>query len=93
MTLNEIPKFFGGLPPQTPLRGLIVPPKPPAVCKKPLRGFVFPHYARPHQFLGGSPAPGILCKCYGKARCVRHVCLEYCSSIMKQKKDCLFLPS
>ena len=32
-------------------------PKPPAVCTKPLRGFVFPRYARPHQFLGGSAAP------------------------------------
>ena len=30
--------------------------KPPAVCTKPLRGFVFPRYARPHQFLGGSAA-------------------------------------
>ena len=57
MTLNEIPKFFGELPPQTPLGGLTVPPKPPAVCTKPLRGFAFPRYARPHQFLGGSAAP------------------------------------
>ena len=66
MTLNEIPKVWRGgggggrvgLPPQTPLGGLTAPPpKPPAVCTKPLRGFVFPRYARPQQFLGGSTAP------------------------------------
>ena len=60
MTWNEIPKFFGGLQPQTPLGGLTAPlprPKLPAVCTKLLRGFVFPRYARPHQFLGGSAAP------------------------------------
>ena len=34
MTLNEIPKFFGGLPPQTPLGGLTTPPKPPASIYK-----------------------------------------------------------
>ena len=32
-------------------------PKPPVVCTKLLRGFVFPRFARPHQFLGGSAAP------------------------------------
>ena len=57
MTLNEIPNFLGGAAAQTPLGGLTAPPKPPAVCTKPLRGFVFPRYARPHQFLGGSAAP------------------------------------
>ena len=64
MTLNEIPKFFLGLPPQTPLGGLTAPPKPPAVCTKPLRGFVFPRYARPQQFLGGSAAL-VVCANFG----------------------------
>ena len=36
-------------------------PKPPAVCTKPLSAFVFPRYSRPHQFLGGSPAPVLRC--------------------------------
>ena len=48
------PEIFWGLLPQTPLGGLTAPLQPPAVCTKPLRGFVFPRYARPHQFLGGS---------------------------------------
>ena len=51
------PKFLEGLLPQTPLGGLPAPPNPPAVCTSPLRDFVFPRYARPHQFLGGSAAP------------------------------------
>ena len=60
MTLNETPNFLAGLPLQTLLGGLTVPPpppKPPAVCTKPLRAFVFLRYARLHQFLGGSAAP------------------------------------
>ena len=60
MTLNEIPNFRGALPPQTPLGGLTAAPKPPAVCTKPLHGFVFPRYAQLHQFLGGSAAPAVL---------------------------------
>ena len=57
MTLKEIPKFFFGPLPQTALGGLPAPPKAPAVCTKPLRGFVFPRYPRLHQFLRGSAAP------------------------------------
>ena len=58
MTLNEIPNFLPGLPPQTPLGGLTAPPsKPPAVCTKPLRAFVFLRCAQLHQFLGDSAAP------------------------------------
>ena len=56
MTLNEIPKFFWGCSPKLLFGDLQRLSKPPAVCTKPLRGFVFPRYARPHQFLGGSAA-------------------------------------
>ena len=60
MTLKGNPKFFGRAAAPNPAWGAYSaspPPKPPAVCTKPLRAFVFLRYARLHQFLGGSTAP------------------------------------